>query len=639
MSDPESIAQEQLRLENCAREPIRTPGRIQSHGVVLGVDNRTREIVYVSENAGGLLGHTLEDPNLLAALETGSAIDPIRIPFADGLYDVIVHPGTTRTLIELEEAVVGMEYVRTAVVGAIQRLSSVRDVAELRRAAAREIKAITGFDRVMVYHFFPDGHGEVVADERAEDMEPYLGLHFPASDIPTQARQLYITKLSRSIVRTDDPGIPLLAIADDPTAIDLSEAELRAVSPYHLQYMRNMGQASTVSFSLIMDGELIGMITCAHRETRRLPVLLRRSIEVVASQLAMQLDAIGQIDRLKHDVEVRERRAALLAPLFASDDMVGTLLRGEQTVLDLIPADGVALRIGDEIHTRGAVPAQSELKRLIVTVGETQVATHMLERDRPDLAALVPDAAGLISVSLGAGNCVMFFRNEVTRVVDWLGDPGPDNRPDPLSPRLSFSSWQESVAGTAEPWGTVVDEAAQLGQELQGALLRRAEARLAELAMHDALTGLRNRRFFADNLERALQERRRPDSVSLLFVDLDDFKGINDTYGHDAGDAVIVEVGRRLVASSRTADAVARLGGDEFVVVCEHTTPQDARSIADRIVAAVGVPIAARGALITVTASCGIVTADDATTGAALLEAADAAMYRAKAGGRNRVAI
>jgi two-component system, chemotaxis family, sensor kinase Cph1 len=477
-----------------------------------------------------------------------------------------------------------------------------------------------------------------MADERAEGMEPYLGLHFPASDIPTQARQLYITKLSRSIVRTDDPGIPLVAVAGDPTAIDLSDAELRAVSPYHLKYMSNMGQASTVSFSLIMDGELIGMITCAHRATRRLPVLLRRSLEVVASQLAMQLDTISQIDRLRHDVEVRERRAGLLAPLYASDDMVGTLLRGERTVLDLLPADGVALKIGDEIHTLGAVPDIGDVRQLMVAVGDTDVATHMLDRDRPDLAQFAPRTAGLIAVPLGAGNCVLFFRSEVTRVVNWLGDPGPGNRTDPLSPRLSFSAWQESVAGTAEPWGSVVDEALQLGRELQGALLRRAEARLAELAMHDALTGLRNRRYFAENLERALQDRVAPDSVSLLFVDLDDFKGINDTYGHDAGDAVIVEVGRRLVANSRTADAVARLGGDEFVVVCEHTTPEDARGIADRIVAAVGVPIIARGALVTVTASCGIVTADDATTGAALLEAADAAMYRAKAGGRNRVA-
>lgn len=639
MRDHPFAEQERLRLEQCSREPIRTPGRIQSHGILLGVDTTTHQVVVASENVSEYLGRTLEDPQLLEALHSSSVVDPIRISFDSGQYDAIVHPGEGRSIIELEEAIVGVEYARTSVVTAIQQLSAINDPEELRSTAARLLRSITGFDRVMVYHFHPDGHGEVMAEERAEDMEPFLGLHFPASDIPLQARQLYVSKISRAIVRTDDPGIPLLSIDAAPEPIDLGETELRYASPYHLQYMRNIGQASTVSFSMVRDGVLVGMITCAHREVRRLPVLLRRALEVLTTQVTLQLESMEQIRELRHEVDVRERRAALLAPLFASDDIMSAMLRGSTTVLDLVPADGVAVRHGDKIYTLGDVPEASGIRSIIEVTSEEELATTILGQKRPELAMHAPGFPGLLVVPLGSGDCILFFRRELARVVEWLGDPGPENRPDPLSPRLSFSAWRESVAETAAPWDTAIQEARDLGAALVGAMERRAEARLAELAMHDALTGLRNRRFLTQNLERALQERKSPESVSLLFIDLDGFKAINDTHGHDTGDAVIVEVAQRLVSNSRSADAVARLGGDEFVIVCEHTTPDEARLIAERIVNAVAQPISARGVVVTVTASCGIVTADASVTGAPLLEAADAAMYRAKSKGKNRVAV
>ena len=639
MRDHPFADQERLRLEQCSREPIRTPGRIQSHGLLLGVDTTTHQVIIASENVSDYLGRTLEHPQLLEALHSGTVVDPIRIAFDSGQYDAIVHLSDGRSIIELEETIVGVEYARTSVVTAIQQLSGITEPDELRSTAARLIRGITGFDRVMVYHFHADGHGEVVAESRADDMEAYLGLHFPASDIPLQARQLYVSKLSRSIVRTDDPGIPLLSIENDPAPLDLGETELRYASPYHLQYMRNMGQASTVSFSMVRDGVLVGMITCAHRELRRLPVLLRRALEVLATQVTLQLESMSQIQELRHEVEVRERRAALLSPLFASDDVMSALLRGSTTVLDLVEADGVAVRHGEKIYTLGDVPAVAGIRMIIDAASDEELATTILGQKRPELAAHAPGFPGLLIVPLGSGDCVMFFRRELARVVEWLGDPGPENRPDPLSPRLSFSAWRESVADTAAPWGTAIQEARDLGNALVGAMERRAEARLAELAMHDALTGLRNRRFLTENLERALQERKRPDSVSLLFIDLDGFKAINDTHGHDTGDAVIVEVARRLVSNSRSADSVSRLGGDEFVIVCEHTTPTEARAIAERIVNAVSQPIEARGVRVTVTSSCGIVTADAAMSGSLLLEAADAAMYRAKAEGKNRVAV
>lgn len=645
--DPADLAvdaDELRRLAECAAEPIRTPGLVQSHGTLLGVDPQTAVVVVASENAREWLGRPIAEagnPALEYAARTGNAVDPVRVDWAGGPADAVVHRVDGLAIVELEPVIDGAEYVRTGVVGAIQRLSAVTSVAELRGGAAEEIRAITGFDRVMIYHFHDDGHGEVVAEDRHPDLEPYLGLHFPSSDIPPQARQLYLTKLCRAIVSTSDPGIPLLALDGSAfdgnvRALDLSQAELRSVSPYHLQYMRNMGQASTVSFSLVDQGRLVGMVTCAHRTERRLPVLLRRSLEVLTTQISMQLASIGQIEALRHTVEVRERRAALLAPLYASDDIPGALLGGRRTVLDLVPADGVVVRIDGRARVAGRVPPRPVFDRVLDRLGAGAFASECLAADRPDLAQLLPGVAGLLVVPLdGDGDCLVFFRGEVAREVAWLGDPGMTNRPDGLSPRTSFSAWRQSVRGRSEPWGEVREEAAELGRELQVALHRRAEARLAELAMRDALTGLHNRRYLVERL--GTPGPVGLDGKALLFVDLDDFKRINDDHGHDVGDAVILEVARRLLAHARAHDVVVRLGGDEFVVLCDGVNGFDVPGLASRIVAAVAVPIIVGTHIVTLTASCGFVVAEAGAPRAGLLEAADAAMYRAKRAGRNRI--
>ncbi len=628
---------ERRRLAECAREPIRTPGRIQSHGRLVGVDPRTGLVHLASENIREWLARPLDevaDPALAWAVRTGDALDPVRIELDGEAFDVIVTAGDPLTLVELEPAAGTFEYARTAVVGAIQRLSAATDTSTLRADAAREIREITGFDRVMVYHFHDDGHGEVVAESRADDLEPYLGLHFPSSDIPPQARQLYVSKLSRAIVSTDDPGSPLLALTDDLVGIDLGAGELRSVSPYHLQFMRNMGQASTVSFSLVRDGALVGMITCAHRSERRLPVLLRRALEVLAAQLTLQLGWLAEIGRLRDDVSVRERRAALLAPLFASDDIHAALLDGPRTVLDVIAADGVAVCVGGVLRTAGLVPPEREIDVAFRALAGETFVSEALPTDRPALAEMLPGIAGLISVPLlDAGDGILFFRGEVARVVNWLGEQTVANRSDgALSPRVSFSAWRQSVGGTSLPWGPLAAEAFELGRELEGALARRAEARLAALALRDALTGLHNRRY----LEQLMVTRPADDRVALLFLDLDGFKPINDSYGHDVGDAVLVEVASRLVQHARSGDAVVRLGGDEFVVLCPGVDDATAETIARRLVAAVREPLEVAGRTLTVTASCGVVSSE-AGAGSSLVDLADAAMYRAKRGGRDRI--
>ncbi|WP_426322128.1 diguanylate cyclase domain-containing protein [Microbacterium sp. E-13] len=636
--DPPRDDAELLRLEQCSAEPIRTIGRIQSHGVLFGIDETTGVVVVASENAEQWLGRDLREAGsevLTWAIGHGAALDPVRGEFEGAVYDVIAHRGTSPLLLELEPAVPGMDYVRTGVVSAIQRLAGISDPGELRRTAAREIKDITGYDRVMCYQFHDDGHGQVVADEREPDMEPYFGLHFPASDIPAQARALYIEKRSRVIASTDDPGLALQTLLPEEAPVDLGVTELRAVSPHHLEFMRNMGQASTVSFGIVVDDRLVGMFTCAHRTPRRLPVLLRRALEVMATQVATQLAAAEQIRRLRRQLEARERRIALIAPIYGRTDAGAVLMGGERTVLDAVPADGALLRIGGELHTVGVVPAPDRLFAVVDELGPGRHVSEALPLERPELAVEIPGVTGLLVVPVGAeGDALVFVRSEVSRTVDWLGDQRPGNRDSPLSPRRSFSAWRESVTGRSLPWGEHAQDAFDLGDEIRAAIAARTQAELAELALRDALTGLHNRRFLYDRLDELVGSGK---PVAVVFFDLDGFKLVNDSHGHEMGDAVLATIGRRLSGAARSSDVVVRLGGDEFVIVCVDAGPEEAAVIASRALAAITEPIVVRDAEVRVHGSAGIVAAERGIAPAELLDAADAAMYRAKRDGGGRV--
>jgi diguanylate cyclase (GGDEF)-like protein len=496
--------------------------------------------------------------------------------------------------------------------------------------AAREVKALTGFDRVMCYDFHTDGHGQVVADEREPEMEPYFGLHFPASDIPAQARALYVEKRSRVIADTEDSGIPVVTLLPEENAIDLGAAELRAVSPHHLTFMRNMGQSATFSLSLVEDGRLIGMITCAHRTPRRLPVLLRRALEVFATQLTTQINAVRRIADLQRRLDAQERRASVIASLFERADPGEALTRGARTVLDVVPSDGAVLELGGLVHSAGVLPSAENLLGVVDRLGPGRHVIEDLPVRNPAAAAAIPGVAGLLVVPLAGDDRLVFVRSEVAQTVEWLGDQRANNRDDALSPRRSFSAWRESVTGRSLPWGLSVQDAFDFGDSLVAALASRAQAELADLAMHDPLTGLHNRRYLGDML-RGLTPSESAD-LTVVFFDVDDFKTINDTRGHDTGDVVLRVLAQRLQSVVRETDSVVRLGGDEFLIVCPGTAVEDATEIAARALSAIAEPIQVDGATVSVNASAGVVAG-----GGDVVTSADAAMYRAKKAGGGRV--
>jgi chemotaxis family two-component system sensor kinase Cph1 len=660
---------ERKRLEDCAREPIRLPGSIQPHGALLSIAPATLTIVHASDNCGEILGidarsllgrplHEAVGPVWTAAHHgalSGATIarNPIPLTIDSRQFEAIVHQDGPIFIVEFEPVIDNADAaLSVAVYGAMHRLARLREQQSLWRATARELSDLTGFERVLIYSFHPDGHGEIVAEEVPDDMEPYLGLHFPASDIPTQARDLYLTKLSRLIANNSGATSSLLTLpseSHDATPLDLGQAELRSVSPHHLQFMRNMGQASTLSLSLVRDGRLIGMITLASRTPHRVSYVLRQGLEVLANQVALQLASMDEIDRLLAQVQSRSIRAQLVgqtAVLQSANtaDLAAALFEGDLTVLNLIPASGAVLSLGGATFGVGTVPPDEKMAVLREWARANEIdrsyATDSLTSEHPDLAAQLEGIAGLLFARLpGSGDFMAWFRPELLEDVKWLGAQTPENRSAPLSPRTSFSSWTQSVSGKSAAWDGLEAEAEELSRDLAGAIVRHAEISLAALALRDPLTGLPNRRRLMDRLVDVLDEEHPTSSTALIFVDVDHFKTVNDTYGHDVGDKVLLFAAQRILTCTRSIDTVARLGGDEFVVLCEDATTEDAATVAERIVEAMREPMDVGGTSIVVTVSVGLADVKTATVAEDLLRAADVAMYRAKNSGRDRAAL
>ena len=626
------VEDEAARLVECAAEQIRTIGLLQSYGFLLGVDELTGTVVLASANAERFLGRVLrnESDRLDWILNHGSALDPVRAELDGQTVDVIVHRDSSPMLVEFEAAVPDLDYARTGVVHAIHRMSAVTDIDRVWAEAAREIKAVTGFDRVMCYDFHADGHGQIVADAREPDMDPYFGLHFPASDIPAQARALYIEKRSRVIADTEDPGVPILTLLDESEPVDLGPTELRSASTHHLAFMRNMGQASTLSLSLVENGRLIGMITCAHRTPRRLPVLMRRALEVFSTQVSSQVSSLRRIAELQRRLDSQERRSAVLGSLFERSVAGEALTAGARTLLDIVPSDGAVLHLDGAAHTVGVVPPPAQLLKVVDRLGPGRHVIEDLPIVDPDSADMLPGVAGLLVVPLGGSGRIVFVRSEVAQTVEWLGDQRADNRHTQLSPRRSFAAWRESVNGRSLAWGPYAQDAFDFGDSLRAALDSRAQAELAGLAFRDPLTGLYNRRY----LDRMLSEISEAESAAMvvIFFDVDDFKAVNDTYGHKVGDVVLRARGRRLQGTVRETDSAVRLGGDEFLIVCPTTDFSDAQEIAARALAAIAQPMRIDGVTFSINVSVGV-----AAGGADMLATADAAMYRAKNAGGGRI--
>lgn len=503
-------------LTNCEQEPIHIPGAIQPHGLLLALDEQ-RRIVMASRNTAQLIGRPTRDllgldvrevlgagpaTAIAQALANGDLSAPIPVTIAPNLgqlgaaeVDLIVHRSGSRTVVELEP-VAAPQTSQTvsyrSARAAVTRLTESSTTAELCQQLAREIRRITGFDRVMVYRFDEAWNGEVVAEERRDDLNPFLGLHYPATDIPAQARRLYTVNWTRLIADVLYEPVALDPVLDPSTGapLDLSHSVLRSVSPIHVEYLSNMGVSASMSVSMVKDGLLWGLVACHHYSgPLRVPFDARSAAEFLGQTASQLIDDRERADSHTDELRASVVLARLTAALAADPRPVYDALFAHPGLLDLIDARGAALWVDGRLLTVGDVPDESTLHVIARHLGSADghvTSTSHLAGLAPELADAAHVAAGAVHIGNGPDRWMMWLRPEIEKTVDWGGDPtnkalaaaeDPSVR---LSPRKSFEKWQQVVRGQSAPWHawqlSVVEN---LRQHLASELLRRSHEHTA----------------------------------------------------------------------------------------------------------------------------------------------------------------
>ncbi|SNR30974.1 SpoIIE family protein phosphatase [Blastococcus mobilis] len=492
-------------LLRCADEPIAVPGAVQPQGALLAVTEPDLAVVVASANASGFFGQPVAGSSLdvllaepdVARLRAGLAgdlaeVNPLRVRLAGAHVDLVLHRADGLLLTEWERAE-GAEEAGAAwhrrLPSVLQRLSGAATLDELTDVLARDVRALTGFDRVMVYRFDAEWNGEVIAEDRRPDLEPFLGLHYPASDIPAQARALYTTNWTRLIPDATYRPVPLDPPVTPSTGrpLDLSGAMLRSVSPVHLEYLANMGVVSSMSISLIDRGRLWGLISCHHYAGPHRPSYTdRTAAEFLGRTASLLLHTKVAAGEQSGVVEVAHRGAQLAGAVGRSPRAVAAALTdGEVTALDLLPASGVALRISGQLTLLGRTPPADRVEPLVRSLlAAGAPVTDAASRVVPEAADVADTASGVLAVEVAGGrdDFLAWFRPETLREVTWGGNPytSKTTQTDPgprLSPRRSFDAWSETVRQTSQPWREheVAAARALAGQLTQAALSRAAD--------------------------------------------------------------------------------------------------------------------------------------------------------------------
>ena len=478
-------------LNECAREPIHLLGSVQSYGALLALAEPELTVAAASSNTAAVLGVAPEAlpglpvADILGAEQAGqlhqaasdddgvAGIVSVLLEEREAGYqlEVSVHRGDGLVICEFEpSADEPFRFVSfyPGVRRALLQLEGTRTVADLCQAAVRQVRAFTGYDRVVAYRFDGDGPGEVIAEDAAPGWEPWLGLWFPAIDVPPQARRLYLRNWIRVIADVDDRGAALIPPLRPGTQrpLDLSGSALRTVSGYHLEYLRNIGVRGSMSVSLIKDGRLWGLLACHSGVPRRLTVDQRAACEMFGIALSLRLDAIEDRQRAADQAEAQRilRQMAAAAEAIAPErfgEHIIAGIAGSARLSDLIGADGVYVRLGAASYTSGLVPDLLGLQALLARLPSVPVgrawSTHRLREEAGELAHLAGDCAGILLVPLSsAGDVLAWFRGEVSRTVRWAADPErpvvTGSRGQRLTPRGSSSVWQETVRGQCLRW-------------------------------------------------------------------------------------------------------------------------------------------------------------------------------------------
>lgn len=508
LSDDDGL---QGAIEHCAREPIQVPGSIQPHGFLLVIDEAASTIIQVSANVSDWLG--LEPQSLIGATLTRVFAEPERLlqrlqalpeeeqnPFHIGDVRFLSGSSTARPMtmmVHRHDQVLIAEFepagdmtgaygnVYPLMRGFISQMTVDESIEALCQRSVSEVKRITGFGRVKAYHFDVDGNGLVNAEAADDDYESLLGLSFPASDVPAQARALYLANRIRVIENANYQPSPLLPANNPLTGapLDLTFATLRSVSPVHLQYMRNMQTMASMSISIVVRGRLWGLISCHHATPRRVSFQTRTACELLGSVLSLQIESKEAHAANQRMLSLRRQIVQMLAAMADLDSVTGGLRAMPEVLLGFVGASGAAVISGASVDVYGETPEREQIVKLAEWLSGRDphevFRSDNISRDIPELPVLATSVSGVLATAISElhSNFIIWFRPEQARVVNWAGKPEKSVSPSgSLNPRHSFALWQQTVRGFSRPWDDMDCEAViELRAAVLGIVLRKAE--------------------------------------------------------------------------------------------------------------------------------------------------------------------
>ncbi len=479
MNIKDIVNRDLVNLTNCEHEPIHIPGSIQPHGFLIGIHPQSHLIDFCSANTEEYLGLShmqilgkefgsvfgAESANMFRQYIGNNLIlsaAPLKIVLDGKNFQCSIHHNGQRYILEAEPAEIHSNklndvYSQTVqFVSYMNNSSTLKDLCELVAKGTREV---TGYDRVMVYRFDREYNGEVFAESCREDLEPFLGLHYPHTDIPPQARELYMKNLLRIIADINYQPVPLYTIDDAPGKnLDLSLSVLRSTSPIHVEYLQNMGVGATLTISLIHRGRLWGLIACHHYSAKNISPEIRLAAQLQGQFITSQIDVRQsneeyEISR-KTNIALEKINALNLPPIAESFRIISV----NPELLKLCNAAGVSILIGTNVYTNGLAPAEADIRFLsdwlASRTNEGSFFTDKLSNFLPDQKRLCDAVSGIVYHGLGNGNGIIWYRPETQTEVHWGGDPNKAIIKDEkgLHPRNSFNLWKQIVKHRSKDW-------------------------------------------------------------------------------------------------------------------------------------------------------------------------------------------
>jgi two-component system, chemotaxis family, sensor kinase Cph1 len=518
-----SIKRHGLSLTNCASEPVQTPGCIQAHGALLVLRMADLTILQASENTAQYLGEKPEDllgqsaakvvgargiTRLRVMLQQEpverSTLYAFTLPARAGVaaLDVCVHTTDGFVVVEFEPTGRTGEPkhndIFSLVKASISRLQTAGSLRDFCQHVAREVRSITSLDRVMVYRFHADQHGEVFAENMREDLPAWLGLHYPEGDIPKPARDIFKRIWIRPLPNAAGPLVEIMPLANPDTGrpLNMTHCALRGASIMYTEYLANMGVAASLTMPILVDGELWGLIACHHYKPTHFSYQVRSACELLAQVTSLQLKAAEHSELLSYQLKLDNVHQQLVRKAASEGDLMA-LSDSQPSLLDAMDAEGAALFHLDRWWCAGKTPTEVQLDALAAWLDQRPefdasmrpvFVTDALTRLYPAGAEMASVASGVLAVQISRlrKDLIMWFRPEAIQTVHWAGNPhdkplvpGPNGQR--LSPRGSFALFTESVKQRSRPWSPMeVESALRLQLLIIEMVVSRAE-RLAEV--------------------------------------------------------------------------------------------------------------------------------------------------------------